>query len=238
MRRIRFYDSKSQRFWLFSSTDKDIQLECLAGLQWTLFLSLKNPAFSNAWLADGLSLCHQFSGLMKLFVVDSPHFKILPIISSLNRDVDIDRLQANLIQHRDEQIQRLERLASKNIAFTTLASWDSYASIAPTYIANEVVHAFRHPGSRVHRLVMHQVKKAHSEIVDFALLAQLSQFFLDELPVLIASYYSSAAHIIDIYPKNQAPFFWALEAGMLSAELPKTYTYIKQSKPRVYCYSL
>lgn len=238
MKRLRFYDSTNHRAWLFSSTDKDIQLECLAGLQWTLFLSLKNPSFSNAWLADAPSLCCHLSGSIKLFVVDSPYFKILPILTSLSETTDADKLRMNLIQHRDEQVQRLEKLASKNLAFTTYASWEYYAMMAPAFIATEVVHAFRHPESHVRRLVLHQVKKAHSEIADVILLAQLAQFFLDELPVLITVYYSDIAHIVDVYPKKQAPFFWALETGMLSSELPRTYKFIKKSKPHVFCNSI
>lgn len=221
--------------WKFQSSRELLNINSLKRRSWLIAISLRNPAFSNKWLRAAVGLSSMLDGETVITLVDEPY---LVSISTLS--VSSQTFEDNLNIYRkqsEEQWNRLHKKIQPYFDNVKLVIWQNLYNSTPDSLFNELKDAFKKNGSRVRYLVQIQVNKAHPHINDPETLEKLADFFLDEAPVLINYYYNKAPGCIDLYPKPQAPFFWELDKGNLSKELPCSTHLVKNNWPHVYCHS-
>jgi hypothetical protein len=185
--------------------------------EFLICVSLKNPRFSNAWLTEALAGSSDLGRQTVVTLVDSPYFETLgPVDMTL---MERQRRLGRLARQRDEQLARIQRLTDDFGRSCVFRPWSSFQDQTAQPLKEELYAAFG-GGGRVTRLISEQVRSVMDMLLDDPEVQHFARFLLEEIPVLVTIYYRVMNGCVDVYPGEQAPFFWALDRGELADELP------------------
>ncbi len=217
--------------WQFERQRSSIGVTEITGSDFLIAVSMRNPKFSNDWLDEVLAGIRRWRGRALITLVDVPYLASIEVLSTDDRS----KREALRIyeRQRSEQATRLERIAAQNEDISDYISWDTLLSLSSVELATELHAAFRRRGL-VYGLVLGQVRRLFVDLEDEARLENLAQFFLLEVPTLLHLYYQLAEGCIDVYPGDQASFFWELDCGRLVDELPTASQVVARARPHTY----
>jgi hypothetical protein len=97
--------------------------------------------------------------------------------------------------------------------------WNAAERLVPEKLRAEIHSAFLLE-RRVYSVLLDQIRVNVADMENIEELKQASVFLLNEIPVLLFIYYILIPDVIDVYPGPQAEFFWELERGKFSEEMP------------------
>lgn len=227
--------SSKEYQWIFKSARLDLSPSIIKNRHWLLAISLKNPLFSNQWISSALQTAKSFGGNVSVTLVDEPYVFTMAAISCT--DNALSENMNKLSKIRAEQLTRIKRLINKSNIDANFILWQDMHDQTPKELIYELMDAFTVKKSKTRTLILKQVARALPSFIDNTNQEQLAEFFLHEAPVLINYYYKTSPGTIDIYPTQQAQFFWDLDIGILKNELPIASMLAHESQPHVYCYS-
>ena len=200
-----------------------------------LAVSLKNPLFSNQWITSVLRSIAEHQGQVVVTLVDDPYVLTAAALSSSAEAYRTNMEKLNI--QRSEQLRRIDRIIDHSGLDVEFLPWRDISEPTPHNLVSELEEAFYKKEGRVRTLVLRQVANALPQVKNIDEQMRLAEFFLSEAPVLLNYYYAISPGVIDIYPSPQAQFFWELDTGLLTDELPIASSLASDSPPHVYCYS-
>jgi hypothetical protein len=217
--------------WHIFSRDRIVQPNSLRNRLFLIAVSLRNPRFSNIWLRSTFKDISALDGQIHLCLVDGPYVERAKERSA---EADLGRQLAILHRQREEQERRLKRLASSFGDRVLLFGWNQLERLVPRALFRELEAAYYSRGS-VYKTLLDQIKRSLPDTVPAEEVENSSAFLLNEFPVLTYIYYKPREFpLIDVYPGPQAPFFWLLEKGCFSDELPQATELAKASPGLIY----
>lgn len=203
--------------WRFQRGRDAVAPTEIQGSNFLIAVSMRNPQFSNDWIEEALECIQAWRGKALLTLVDLPYLASIEVLSA----TPTEKTESLRIYERQrlEQATRLSRISTQHEDVCDYWSWSTLLSITPSALLPELEQAF-FTKKKVYSLVIDQVKRVFDNVEDLTTLEGLAKFFLHEVPTLIHIYYSLVPGCIDIYPGQQADFFWELDRQNLSDELP------------------
>jgi hypothetical protein len=217
MQNHRFNWTNARSIWEFERRRCPVSVLEVSGSHFLIAVSMRNPSFSNEWLEEVLTCAKSWGCKVLLTLVDLPYLASIDVFSSGQPA----RQRALRIYERQcqEQATRLTRICDRYDETCDYLSWSTLVSLTPNSLFREVDAAFD-ARRKVYSLVMSQVAKVFPNVTEIPQLERLSHFLLREIPVLILLYYSLKPGAVDVYPGEQAKFFWELDLGHLANEMP------------------
>ncbi len=216
--------------WQIMCQRRQLHATEIRNREFLIGVSLRNPRFSNAWLTAALADIRSLGGLINLCLVDGPYFER---VRHANLGDIVQRQKLSILHKQcEEQEVRLRRLASK-FDQVEMFRWDVIERAVPDEFYSEISTAFNQR-RRTYEFIIEQVKSHVSNVRGIDELEAASVFLQREYPVLIYLYYIAFRGAIDVYPGPQADFFWHLEQGAFSDELPLSTVLSQQSDGLVY----
>lgn len=227
-----------EAFWLHGETEwhffrarEDHRTIDFRSSDFLIGVSLKNPRFSNAWLTEALSGAEELGKRTVVTLVDSPYFETLG-----PRDFGLSERRERLLRlgrQRDEQLARIQKLIADFRATCLFKPWSEFQAATPLQLKEELNAAYG-SGGRVTELISAQVRSVMDMFLDDDEVRHFARFLLEEIPVLVTIYYELMDRCVDVYPGEQAPFFWALDKGELESELPEMTKMALKGPPHTY----
>jgi len=217
----------------YSTSADYLSLDYIKSRKALFYISMKNRSFSKDLLSWFLLYSKYMKWHAEVCVVDKPYYTF---IEWKRQEYGINNLEeSDLLNKVSSEIKRkLKKVISTTKDINVhIMEWDSLRFQCPNWIAVELREAFR-KNRRVHKLLSEQTKQIVGELVDCDDLVGKFEFILDEVPVLIWTYYSGQSSIVDIYPGENPLFFSELEQGTLISELPLTSRMVAESSPLIY----
>jgi len=164
-------------------------------------------------------------------LVDVPYFETL-VYNEPN--VRIQKRQLAILYTQCEQHERrLQRLTSQFSKVIHIFRWNAAERLVPEKFFVEIRSAFLLE-RRVYSALLDQVRMNVAGLEEIEELKRASVFLLNEIPVLLFMYYRLFPDIIDVYPGPQAEFFWELERGTFTDEMPISTQLACQSEGLIY----
>jgi hypothetical protein len=203
--------------WRFSRQRRDLHTEDIQGQDFLIAISLRNPQFSNNWIRSAVIDILSLNGTIKLCLVDVPYFE--RVFAGSATPIERHRAIEILEQQCREQVRRIRRIASAFKGRVTCYNWRSIEGVTPRRLLAELESSFSRSAA-VHDCLIEQVRSNIPNLQDDWELEAATVFLRHEFPVLTFMYYHLFVDTIDVYPGPQAEFFWKLERGDFSAELP------------------
>lgn len=217
--------------WVFQRSRANVSPTEISGATFLVAVSMRNPSFSNDWLLEVAKDIGDWNGRALLTLVDLPYLASIQVLSDLNNDL-VKQL-AIFDRQRSEQAGRLRRMAAAHAGFCTYVSWGVLAESTPEFLKQEIRDAFTRKG-RAYELIILQVRRVFDHSYSDATVERLATFFIQEVPTLLYIYFHIMNGCIDVYPGPQAEFFWELDSGHLSAELPRTSEFVLAGQAHTY----
>jgi len=202
----------------------------LKGRDAWIFISIKNRGFNRPYIDRFIDMCDGLGLNGHVCPVDDPYR--YNSMAELRRD-DLPEEESAKIERLSTDIARMVQKAinGKRTTQVDIVKWrDLEANTPPCYRA-ELSQAF-HDRTRIRDILydhISAVKPVETE-KDFE---RFAEFFLCEVPVLMHAYYCNGP-TLDIYPGPQPKFFWQIELGLFSKELPELTALTKEGRSMLY----
>lgn len=217
---------------LYNSNDIGLSYFNMNGVNALFFISMKNKAFSRNLISWFLRYSHHMKMNPILCVVDGPYFEY-EYWKAANLQKK-DELSIKKLRKISEQVhRRVDKVIGsfKDMKIKKI-DWDTLRKECPVWIKKELRKAFGQHG-KVFEIVSEQSSKAIKSCSSSEMRGK-NEFVLDELPVLLWTYYQVHTRRVDFYPGENAKIFTEIEIGNLSDELPRITRMVNSSSALVY----
>jgi tRNA-dependent cyclodipeptide synthase len=204
----------------------------LAGRTGHMMISIKNRVF-NARLIDAFcGFAGRHLARAHVTVVDTPY---LHNVAAIYADpAERERKAASVFTLADERVRQVRKLLARHDPKKiSLHSWNDLAAAVPQWLTDEIKTAFNRRG-RFRAALTEQCRRMVNGYASAGDPDAFELFLLEETPVLLYAYYLFHDGIVDFYPGVIGDYFWEIEQGVFSDELPRTTELARRHPGLVY----
>ncbi len=217
--------------WLVMSRSHHLSVGNLQDASFLIAVSLRNPRFSNRWLRAVIDDALEIGEKVRICLVDTPYFERVTY-GSQETSLQVQKLTSLYKETSQKEQQISNVLSSYPSQSVDVFRWRDVERVVPVTLFDEL-HAAFVQRQRIYDFLCEQVRIG-TKLETVPEIEEASIFLLREVPVLAFLYYSLFPGTIDVYPGDQADFFWQLEAGLLEQEAPLMTRLAQGAPPSVY----